>query len=88
MNNNVRGLIVVAIVVGGLYFYYKKALDSKAIVIKRLDSDYGKDSGHKTFVNNADKDYIKSWAKAIRTNQETFNYNGSTYWTKGGTTKK
>jgi hypothetical protein len=88
MNKNIKGALVVLVIVGVGYFYYKKALDPRAIVIKRLDSDFGVSYGHKTFVDSADKEYIKNWAKAIKVGAETFTYNGKTYWTKGGSTSK
>jgi hypothetical protein len=88
MNKNLKGVLVVAIIVGVGYFYYKKALDPRAIVIKKLDADFGVDSKHGTFVRSADKEYVKSWAKAIRLGAETFMYNGKQYFTKGGNTTK
>ena len=84
MNNNLKGAIVVVVIVGLGYLYYKKALDPKAIVIKRLDADFGVDEKHKTFIKNSDKLYVKQWANAIKSNSETFMYNGKEYWVKGG----
>jgi len=46
------------------------------------------DEKHKTFVNNADKGYIDTWANAINKGSNTFDYDGKTFFTKGGTVKK
>jgi hypothetical protein len=87
MNSNLKGILVVGVIGVGVYFAYKKLLPSnKIIVTKRLDSDFG--GSHKDFVDSLDKGYVDAWAKAIKQNEETFMYNGSEHWTKGGKTKK
>jgi hypothetical protein len=88
MNKNLRGALVVLVVVGIGYYLYKKANDPRAIVMKRLDIDFGVNSDHVKFVRDADIQYIKNWAKAIKLGSETFSYNDKTYYTKGGTTTK
>lgn len=88
MNKNIKGIIVVAIIVGVGYFYYRKALDPRAIVLKRLDADFGVSTDHARLVYSADKGYINNWAKAIKSNSETFMYNGKQYWVKGGSATK
>lgn len=84
MNKNLKGAIVVLLVGGLAYFYYKKANDPRALVVKQLDADFGVDSQHGSFVYNADINYIKAWASAIKSGASTFTYNGKTYNTKGG----
>lgn len=90
MNKNLKGGLVVLVVLGLGFFAYKKFLkpDSKKAVIKYLDATFGLDEKHKTFVNNADKGYIDNWAKAIKDGSETFVFNNQTHYTKGGTVKK
>jgi hypothetical protein len=90
MNKNIKGLIVVIAIAGLGYLAYKKfgKPNNKQIVIKFLDASYGATDKHKTFVDSADKGYIDSWASAITNGSETFDYNGKTHYTKGGTTKK
>jgi hypothetical protein len=90
MNKNLKGVLVVVVVLGVGYFAYKKFLkpDNKKVVTKYLDATYGVDEKHKTFVNNADKGYIDTWANAINKGSNTFDYDGKTFFTKGGTVKK
>lgn len=88
MNKNLKGILVVAIFVGVGYFYYRKALDPRAIVVKRLDADFGVSTDHVSLAYNSDKEYIKNWAKAIKVNADTFMYNGKQYFTKGGKATK
>lgn len=90
MNNNVKGIIVVGIVIGLGFFAYKKFVkpDSKKVVIKYLDKLSGVKQENKTFVNSADKGYIDSWANAINKNSETFKFGDKIYLTKGGRVKQ
>jgi predicted negative regulator of RcsB-dependent stress response len=87
MNKNIKGLIVVLIVGGAAYFAYKNFSKDKykKIVINHLDANFGKDIDHTNFINNANKDYVKEWAKAITKGLSTFVYGGKTYKTNGGT---
>jgi hypothetical protein len=82
-----NGIIVVSIVLIGGYFAYKKLIkpDSRKVLIKYLDATFGIDAEHTTFINNADKKYVDSWAKALMKGESTFTYNGKTYNTGGGT---
>jgi hypothetical protein len=88
MNKNMNGFIAVAVI--GLlgYLAYKKLgkPDSKKVVIKYLDATYG--GTHANFINSADKGYVDNWSVAIMNGKETFEFNGKTYWTKGGTAKQ
>lgn len=84
MNNNLKGAIVVALVVGIGYFAYKKIFSWENIVTKRLDADFGFDPKHKDGVKKMDKLYVKQWGMAIKRNAESFMYNGKEYWVKGG----
>jgi hypothetical protein len=88
MNKNVRGIIVVVVMAGLGYLAYKKfgKPDSRKVVIKYMDATFGGD--HSAFVNSADKGYIDNWAKAIMDGQQTFDFNGKTFVTRGGKTQK
>ena len=93
MNKNIKGIIVVVVVLGLGYFAYKKfgKPNSKKVVIKYMDATFGVDEKHKNFVNNSyntDKGYIDNWADAINKGVDTFQFNNQTYYTKGGTVKK
>jgi hypothetical protein len=90
MNKNVKGIITVLVVLGVGFFAYKKFLkpNNKKVVIKYLDATYGVDAKHTSFINNADKGYVDSWADAINKGVDTFQFNNQTHFTKGGTVKK
>ena len=90
MNKNTNGLIAVAVI--GLlgYLAYKKLgkPDSKKVVINYLDATYGKKTIHADFINSADKGYVDNWSVAIMNGKSTFEFNGKTYFTQGGTAKQ
>lgn len=90
MNKNVQGIIAIAVVGIIGYLAYKKLgkPDSKKVIINYLDATFGLKKEHTDFVNNADKGYIDSWSDAIMNGKDTFQYNGTTYVTRGGATKK
>lgn len=85
-NKTKNRIIVVSIVLIGGYFAYKKLIqpDSRKFLINYLDSTFGADAGHATFINNADKGYVDSWAKALMKGESTFTFNGKTYNSFGG----
>jgi len=84
MNKNLNGIIVGLVVLGLVYFTYKKfgKPNSYEVVTKYLDSTYGGD--HKDAVSKMGKGYIDSWSKAIMNGSTNFEYDGSTYKTLGG----
>jgi hypothetical protein len=90
MNNNVKGIITVGIVIGLGFLAYKKFVkpDNRKVVLKYLEGVYGKNENRKANINSADKGYIDSWANAIKKNSETFKFNDKIYLTKGGTVKR
>jgi hypothetical protein len=90
MNKNIQGIIAVALVGLVGYLAYKKIgkPDSKKVVINYLDATFGFKKEHAVFVSKADKGYIDSWSEAIMNGKDTFQYNGTTYVTNGGATKK
>lgn len=90
MNKNTKGIIAVAVVVLLGFIAYKKLAkpDSRKVIINYLDATFGADSKHKDFINNADKGYVESWSKALMNGKDTFEFNGKTYNTKGGTAKQ
>jgi hypothetical protein len=90
MNKNIKGLIAVAIVGALGYMAYKKfgQPNSKKVVINYMDATFGFNEAHAEFVNNADKVYVDNWSEAIMNGKDTFVYNGVTYNTRGGRTKK
>lgn len=90
MNNNVKGIIVVGVVIGLGFFAYKKFVkpDSKKVVLEYLERVYGKNENRNANINAADKGYVDSWAKAIKKNSETFKFGDKIYLTQGGTVKK
>lgn len=89
MNKNTNGFIAVAVI--GLlgYLAYKKIgkPDSKKVVINFLNATFGLKKEHADFVNSSDKGYIDNWSVAIMNGKDTFEFNGKTYYTKGGTAK-
>jgi len=87
MNKSTKnGIVVVAIVLVGGYFAYKKFVkpNSRKVLINYLDATFGKDAEHTTFINSADKGYVDAWAKALMKGESTFTYNNKTYNTGGG----
>jgi len=90
MNKNTKGAIVVVIILTLGYLAYKKLgkPDSKKVVINYLNATFGADSKHTDFINKADKGYVDSWSNALMNGKDTFEFNGKTFWTKGGTEKK
>jgi hypothetical protein len=90
MNNNLKGILVVGVVIGLGFFAYKKFLkpDNKKVVLKYLEGAFGKNTNRESFINNADKGYVDAWANAIKKNSETFKFNDKIYLTLGGTVKK
>lgn len=90
MNKNIKGAIVVGVVLALGYVAYKKfgKPDSRKVLINYLNATFGADSKHTDFINNADMGYVESWSKALMNGQDTFEYNGKTYNTKGGTVKQ
>jgi len=84
--SNKNGIVVVAIVLVGGYFAYKKFVkpDSRKVLINYLDATFGSDAEHTTFINNAEKEYVDAWAKALMKGESTFTYNNKTYNTGGG----
>jgi hypothetical protein len=84
MNKNLNGIIVGLVVIGLVYFTYKKIgkPNSYDVVTKYLDSTYGGD--HKEAVSKMGKGYIDSWSNAIMKGSTDFEYDGSTYKTLGG----
>jgi hypothetical protein len=90
MNKNIKGTIVVGIVIALGYLVYKKfgKPDSRKVLINYLNATFGADSKHTDFINNAEKGYVESWSNALMNGKDTFEYNGKTYNTKGGIVKK
>ena len=84
--SNRNGIIVVAIVLIGGYFAYKKFVkpNSRKVLINYLDATFGSKAEHTTFINNADKGYVDEWSKALMKGESTFTYNNKTYKTSGG----
>ena len=89
MNKNLNGLIAVAVIGILGYIAYKKlgTPNSKKVVINYLNASYGYADSHVDFINKADKGYVDNWSKAIMNGKDTFEFNGKTYWTKGGSAK-
>jgi hypothetical protein len=67
----------------GAYWYMKNTKKSYATIIVRG----GGSTGYETLLT-FDKPYLKAWSIAVKSKQPTFNYNGLTYNTQGGSTKK
>jgi len=88
MNKNTKGAIVVGVVLLLGFIVYKKfgKPDSRKVVIKYLDATFG--GKHDDFVNSVNKGYVDNWSIAIMNGKETFEFNGKTYITKGGTAKQ
>jgi hypothetical protein len=90
MNNNVKGIITVGIVIGLGFLAYKKFVkpDNRKVVIKYSDGIYGKSPSRNAFIYSADKGYVDAWANAIKKNSQTFKFNDKIYLTQGGTVKR
>jgi hypothetical protein len=77
--------VSIPLIAAGLYFYLKtQTKEAYANTIKK----YGKSMGEISQLLTFDKPYLKAWAKAARKGQETFEYQGKTYNTQGGSAKK
>jgi hypothetical protein len=90
MNRNVKGIIVVGVVIGLVFFAYKKFVkpDNVKVILQYLEKVYGKNENRKANLYAADKGYIDSWANAIKKNSNTFKFGDKIYLTVGGSVKQ
>ena len=91
MNKTTKAIIVIAILGGGTYFFWDKFLSPKALVAKRLDTDFPENKPHRQWVNYQYKinpDYIKNWVKAIKKGETKFTFNNKEYYVQGGSATK
>jgi hypothetical protein len=90
MNKNTKGAIAVGVVLLLGFIVYKKfgKPDSRKVIINYLNATFGFKKENADFVNSADKGYIDNWSIAIMNGKDTFDFNGKTYITKGGTAKQ
>ena len=90
MNKNLQGIIAVAVVGIIGFLAYKKLGKPNPIkvVANYLDATFGFVQGRSEMLKNMDKGYVDNWSEAIMNGKDTFQFNGVTYNTRGGATKK
>jgi len=81
---------IAILLAGGIYIFKQlksvKNTPTKAQNIETIISA-GK-HGDKAFISTFDADFLTEWAKAVKSNTETFIYKGKSYNTQGGTSVK
>jgi hypothetical protein len=91
MNKNIKGAIVVALIGGIGYVLYKRMFDAVSIVAKAQDKNFPKGSPHRSGIKKMfqdNPDYVKNWAKAIKSKSNTFYFNNKKYDVIGGSSCK
>jgi hypothetical protein len=84
MSKNTKGIVTVVAVVVFAVAIYHFTHATKKVYAQRIIK-LGGSSNYITLLT-FDEGYLKEWSKALTNARETFDYNGKTYRTSGGTT--
>ncbi len=90
MNNKTIGIITLAIlVIGGYTVYQTKFWKNKLTVGQAINLIIAQQKhNNRAFLEKLDGGYIKSWGLAVYNGDKTFEYEGITYSSQGGTAVK
>lgn len=85
MNNTLKGILAVALVGGLVYLAYTQFRSKSGNYILTITGTGNAENAQKLLT--FDEKFLKEWAKASKRGNPTFQYEGTTYKTKGGKVK-